>query len=280
MINISDKLVLLTQGQVLQNGINEAIQVTRKRLFDVYSDGKVVSADNITSSAKRFPRTHTLAFCKFFNGTDIFIQDPTLNAESFLNQCNELTEKKKQGRNLDHAFFEGIIPNNEENRGRLSATFSHEVKRGVLLMLFVLWKNGHVLLTTNYEMKSTKTSSNASPIMLCEPLYTEVIAFFQSFRQKTIPGTAKIMARDDLTYSIQNTIQSYAWRVVVATDWHKVEDVKLEDCVKFLDHLVEVSHQHKSRIPFPIAHMVKLLEARTKKTEFYFRRSSARSFRP
>lgn len=268
MINTSDKLVFLTQGQELKNGINEAIRITRQHLFDTFSEGKVITAENITSSSKRVPRTYVLAFCKFFNGKDIFIQDPALSAENFLNQCNSLTEESRQQRNLDQLFFDGIIPNFEIDRTSIPAVLSHELKRGVLVMLFVLWKNRHILLTTNFVMPTTKLSKHSSPIMLCKPFYTEVIAFFQSFRQKAIPGTSKLKPAEGLTYSIQNTIQSYAWRVVVATDWHRIEDVKCEDCVKFLDHLQLVSHEHDKRTPFPINHMVTLLQTRTDKLNF------------
>lgn len=268
MINVSEKLVFLTEGQALKDGINEAIRITRQRLFDIYSEGKIVHADDISSTSKRTPNTHTLAFCKFFDGKDIFRQDLALDAESFLNQCYELTSEARQGRNLDQLFFKGIIPNFDAARKNLSVTFSHEVKRGVLMMLFVLWKNRHILLTTNFTMPTWKSSKNTSPMSMCEPFYSEVIAFFQSFRRQAVPGTAKLIPSEGLTHSIQNTIQSYAWRVVVATDWHKVEDVQLEDCVKFLDYLQATKREIGTRIAFPINHMVKLLEHRTKRLSF------------
>lgn len=267
MINVSDKLVFLTQGEVLKDGINEAIRITRQRLFDIYSEGELVSAENITSTSKRVPKTHNLAFCKFFDGGDIFLQDATLIAENLLNKCNELTDAGKQNRNLNQLLFEGILPNFETARKKLPAIFSHEVKRGILIMLFVLWKNRHILLTTNYSMPTYKVYGNSSPISMCEPFYTEVIAFFQSFRQQVIPGTSKIIPSEGLTPSIQTTIQSYAFRVVVASDWHSVEDVKLEDCVVFLDNmrLVKIDGSENS---YPIQSMAKLLEHYTQRLGF------------
>lgn len=268
MINTSKKIVFLTQGEELKDAINEAIRITRQRLFDLYSEGKIVSADNISSTSKRVPITYTLGFCKFFNGMDIFAQDPTLDAEEFLNCSNELIEASKDKRKILKNDFEKIVPNFDIARNNLSGVFINELKRGMLIVLFVLWKNRHILLTTNYQMATAKTSSNGSPIMMCEPLYTEVIAFFQNFRETVEPGTSKINPSEGFSYSMQMTIQSYAWRVIVATDWHSIEDVKVEDCIKFLDHLVKERRETGARIPFPVAQMVMLLETRTKRLGF------------
>ncbi|WOX07033.1 hypothetical protein [Microbulbifer pacificus] len=257
MINISLEIEIKKNNAVLEKCITKAISQTRNILFQEFSEGKEIQNDDISSSTARSPMTHTLAFCKYFDKKNF--QNISLSAKEFVRICHKIYTSKSTIRKND---FSLIIPNYQNVQESISATFIKQIIRGIGVMLLSLWRQDAVILTSNFRIPLTTQGTRGEKKEICKSLYSEVLLFFQNFRQP-ISGEKnyKLKVSKGLNKSLQHHIQQSGWKFIIATDWHKIEDVNVDDSVKFLKAIADHKSGKTSFVPLttPIKDMLLLL---------------------
>ena len=258
MINLTLDVIIKKEGAELEKAVIRAVKETRKVLFDAYSDGKVVPDEGIVSSTKRSNMTLQLAFCKYFKESNI--QNIEISNQEFIATCLKINRLTPQ--ELRKAEFSKIIPNFKDNQDRLSATFLREIARALGILLMSLWHQNVIILSPDFKMPITKKGRNGVSIHICDSFYSELLSFFQDLRT---PSTNHIQ-RESLkseSSSLQN-ILSYAWRLIVSTDWHSVEDLCVKDIALFQKKMRECQAGNEKFVymPLPVRSMLDLLTDR------------------
>lgn len=255
MINLTLNVLVKKHGDELESAIYKAVKETRKTLFDTFSEGKEIGDNEITSSSTKTPSTLQLAFCKFYKISNIYEIDTQWN--DFIHEIYNIYVSNKP---LKKDAFEKLIPNYEKIKNQLSGTFTRQIIRAFGIMLMSLWKDGAVLLGPTFHIPSS-SRQNGRKFIHCSHLYTEVLDYFQSFRQPTISGTTKIKTSSGLSSSFQANLQRCGWRLILTTDWHSIEDVNPEDAANFL----KAANDHRKGItdfaffPVPVKEMLSML---------------------
>lgn len=267
MINLTKNIIVKKTGIALEKAIVQSVKDTRRILFNTYSEGKVVLSEEIISTSQRKPPTFRLGFCKFFDENSILkIETPW---DEFIQKCYEIyllsanqTPKSK---------YAEIIPSYKKVEGQLPVTFLNSIKKGLGIMLMSLWHQDAIILTPFFRMPISLDGSRGKKVMICEPLYSEILAFFQEFRQTYDDNAKKLSTSEGLSESLQNNIQGSGWRIIIATDWHSVEDVSVVEAAKILKAMAD----HKSgkndfiSIPAPLREMLSMIKGKFGKRANY-----------
>lgn len=248
MINTSLDIIIKCSDEFeLKLATENAVLDARRVLFDAFSNGDDIPDEQIVSSTKKIPNTMQLAFCKFFKASNI--HSLQISYREFIVEIYKIYIKKDSVRTDDLSC---LIPNFFQIRHRLSGVFIRQIVRGFGIMLVSLWKSDAIVLSSVFKLPSSKNAEGGK-IILCSHIYTEVLAFFNSYRQQTLGGgSTKLKVTEGLTPSLQANLQHHGWRLIIATDWHKIEDVCVYDSVKFLKAISDHKAGRNKFIPHPV----------------------------
>jgi hypothetical protein len=255
MINLTLDLVFKKQDSELLKDIQIAIEKTRKIFFQHYSNGVEIEKEAITAGKK----TISLAFCKCY---DMHSIDNFTSYEDFIKDAYSLWISDKQRVGID--LLKTVLPTPFE---KLAATQIHPVIKGLGLMLFILWTQDAIILTPEFKMPTIK--KNRGNIKNSDDMgkeyATELISYFLDFRKginKEENATTLLETHEELTPSLQNNLQSYGWRFLVSTDWHKIEDADPDEAMKFMELINQDrrGEQDFVDIPVPMKSMFYMLQ--------------------
>lgn len=220
MINLTNDIKIIVEGNQLLTAINHAIQDTHRTLLSIYAPGKEsVSLSQITAS--RDNSFKSLAFNRYFPLSQSKFDENWIKAV-FLVVHNHTGDEAF--RNHKSIFIELGIDED------IPATLARELWRGLRIFLLALWSQKAVLLPMTFSLPASGRKGEYAQF-----LYTEVLAIFRK------PFDGNSACSTDISLSIKpramRNFDWYAWRPILASDWHTVEDINNIDLIALFKEL-------------------------------------------
>jgi len=256
----NDEIIIKIKGDMLSGSVKHSLQVTTNILLKHYSDDE----PNITKESISSKNKADLALLK------VITDDATYN-EEWLHEINDICLNCKPQTTVPKDFSK-VFPD-----ALLTKTLAKHLLRNIRLLLIVLWCNNVVILnlkhslplrnrkTTTIEKEEHKAGRHGSKGKyikedLAFDSYTEVMQFIRKpfcnsylLKNKDMPDLLDFTAKGEF---IEN-IHSYIPRIIMATDWHSVEDVTTEELNKMAFHFEEMRRKSISgvtgQLNFPVS---------------------------
>lgn len=225
MINLSNNIIIIAEGDDLRRAVEQAINDAQRTLLSYYAPGQTkVSVKKITSTRNNSYKS--LAFNRYV---------PTYQSgfdAAWIEKVFLMVHNHSRDEICSHhlTYLNGI--GISENVPR---TLAVELWRGFRVFLLALWCRKAVLLPMNFSLPSNSRGKEYASV-----LYTEVLAIYR------LPFVSYQLAFPDISQSIaprgRNNFNWYAWRPIIASDWHAVEDINSSDLIALFTELGNRRH--------------------------------------
>ncbi|GHD80350.1 hypothetical protein [Vogesella fluminis] len=220
MINLTSEIKIICTNEQLQIAVADAIEDTKRLLLSMYApDQERVSLSLITAS--RDNNYKRLAFNRYFP-----FYKKKYNAKWVASVFYAVHNNTRDTFSDNHIDILSSLGVDEV----VPRTLAQEIWRGLRVFLLALWGRRAILLPMNFSLPETNRKKDYA----CQ-LYTEVLAIFRSPYVNGSLGVADI-SHDILPRSARN-FGWYAWRPVIASDWHTVEDINTPDLIMLFKEL-------------------------------------------
>ncbi len=233
MINLTNNIIIIAEGDVLRKAVEQAILDTHFTLLQTYAQGEEgISVDKITSTAGN--KYQFLAFIRYVPS-----YEPRFNPD-WVKAAFSIVHDHTNGnfRKDYQKILEGI-----GIRKDITLTLAMELRRGLQVFLLALWSQKAVLLPMNFSLPSGDNTKEFACL-----LYTEVLAIFRR------PFIKELIHVQDISQKIKPTgmanFKSVSWRPVIASDWHKIEDINSEDLIALFR---ELAKRARTKLNDPLA---------------------------
>nr|WP_297403991.1 hypothetical protein [uncultured Marinobacter sp.] len=223
MINLTEQIQVLKKADELSSAVIEAIQGAKQCVMDEFFDSQFIwpTPEEITAGSKnRYTRASVI---KFFHGHD----DPSIAPnydEAWIKGLHLATQKEPSKELLLR-----LIPTQKDERSVCNRTFRLQFKKDALLILHFLYFQGAVLLPVNLKLPTTlDKDTGGKAYEYAANHYPETLAivrypFSNAFKKQLLDIT------EFLPQTSWDNFGWYAWRLIRATDWYRVEDINIED---------------------------------------------------
>lgn len=232
MINITNELQFLLDGTNLDSAIAAAMADTRELLTKTYAASYTVDPERITAG-----KNNILKHCAFVRYFPERIQ--SYNHQWVLSAFDAVHNNTTDSFTTNKATILpslGLIEN-------IPAGLALELYRGLRIFFLALWSRRGVLLPMNFSLPNTKRKGE-----IAWPLYTEVLAICRSPFVSDIHHVPDISAF--IKPSAKRNFDWYAWRPVIASDWHYIEAITTEDAIMVFEEL-SLRRKRNSDSSFP-----------------------------
>lgn len=244
MINLTDNILIIKSGEELERSIKDAItkakNCVRKELFQ----DRYIPTSKITSSS--ISEFYNASILRFFDNHLSAVNNPTYDETWVYNihTCTKKTPEARVARKVLPSIAHDWI--NKSSLERLS--------RDSALILHFLWQEKAVLLPLDLKKPTIGyAGTKKKGFEYAAANYTEVLAlvskpFVPHASYQDIPDITTVMKPS----AIKN-FEWYAWRMIRATDWHRIEEISLEDINSLVEKLILVRRGEISWFMYPVA---------------------------
>ncbi|MBI5006223.1 MAG: hypothetical protein HZB95_03760 [Nitrosomonadales bacterium] len=236
MINLTKDMAIIVDDAQLSIAIEDAIRATHLVLLSTYAPlQERVSPDLITATKNN--RLKALAFCRYFPEYSPTLDRAWVNTVfSAVHDHTGGEVTKNHSQIMTSIGLSGDIPN----------TLAREVWRGLRIFLIALWTKKAILLPMSFSLPASKYRSDIS-----KQLYTELLAILRS------PFIDEKLAVPDISGFIKTTgwrnYDWYAWRPILASDWHSVEDINDGDLAALFSELAKRKSGESELPAYPLS---------------------------
>lgn len=235
MINLSDELVIIVDSNQLASAVAGAIVDAQKTLSNFYAPGRYVSSLEITSS--RDNKFKSLAFNKY-----ISVYDEKYDAKWVADVFSIVHRKTGDSILIEHQDICSTLNIVEQ----VPVTLAKELWRGLRIFLLALWSRNAILLPMTFSLPASSRGREYA----CS-LYTEVLAIYRKpFVMETDLNDVPNFLNRIRPRGLRN-FDWYAWRPVIASNWHNVEDIAEEDIINLFKELTRRKYNLKNIGNFP-----------------------------
>ena len=245
MINLTKNIVIVKSGNCLSESAKLAITKAKEIVSKELHGGKHIPPDHVTSSGRN----------PFYNASIIrLFEDHTKSSkapdydEAWITNLHTCSKKRP-----DISLARKVTPNTCHNwlqKGSLD-----RLSKDATLILHFLWEAGAILLPLDSKkpVEAAPDGSKSRGHEFAARSYSEVLAFA---RQPFVPHVKYKNMPDVLSVMTPTAIKNfewYSWRLIRATNWHRVEDVNTEDLVACMLKLVAARRKECDWFLYPIA---------------------------
>lgn len=244
MINLTRDVIIIKSGLALSESIKVAISHSKNCVKNELYNGRYISPSKVTSSARN--EFYQASIFRLFENH----LDDTLSPIYDEDWVRRIYKCALKAPTVDLAKSV-VSPSAYEwlnycSRVRLS--------RDALLILHFLWHVGSALLPVSLKKPTVKDAVTGGSFKeYAASTYPEVLAlvsrpYVTHVEYTDIPDISKVMqgsARDNFGW--------YAWRLIRATNWYKIEDIDPIDVAACANALLSARRGESSWIKHPIA---------------------------
>lgn len=245
MINLTKKIMILKTGIDLHLKTIEAIDAAKLCIFLNLYGVSYISPTKISASSRN----------EFFNASiALLFEDhaspstaPTYDEQWIkdLYECSLKTPSPELAKK--------VVP--KPKHPALNKTYLARLNRDAVTILHFLWHVGAVLLPLDTRRPTIEDpdGSGSKFFEFAAPTYPEVLAlvrqpFVSHVKHDDIPDITSVMKPS----AIKN-FDWYAWRMVRASSWHRIEDIDPRDVAAFAEALIESRNGRSDWHAHPIA---------------------------
>jgi len=207
MINVSDKIVFLTSGKILDQSIRDALIHVTQRLEEDNGPfkGQIVRHGSYYGFQRFFP-VGSILNCELFD-------------EDYVN--NMFSVVTKTALELSPKNFKSLVFKEEA----MSPNYMGNLKTGLSIALIHLWSTKNLLLPTAFAPNLHARYKEYS-----REIYSEGLAHFDSLIDHSDSRTDDAPhVSEKISFALGNLLN----RVFFASDWHSLEEVGVEDAKEF-----------------------------------------------
>ena len=214
MINVTDRPIALCEGVEL----NRKIRCSLKKVLNILDNKYEIKKQLGKTQNNNFKNSAEKAFYTYFSP---YQSTKILYGDAFIQALMDVVSLDSRNHGIANVFknLDDFL-NNDKG---LSATSSIKVKGLTRLLLFTLWCEKVIILPYNFHLGGTAFIAYNDIILSLE---TEVAAFFRYYKTYTLDPEKSDAT---LPQSGAETIYKYGPRFVWATDYHRFEDVNIEE---------------------------------------------------
>lgn len=243
MINLTKDILIIKSGKELESSIKDAITkakaCVRKELYD---DAYISPSKITTGSTGDFYNASILRFFEDYLSTTYA---PTYD-EAWVKNVHACS-----GKTADAGIARQVLPATVHDW--INKSSLERLSKDSQLILHFLWQEKAVLLPLDLKKPTIGHETKKKGFEYAAAYYTEVLAlvckpFIQHVSYPDIADVTTVMKPSALT-----NFEWYAWRMIRATDWHAIEDIKLEDINAMIDQLILARNQKISWFLYPCA---------------------------
>ncbi|QEY75062.1 hypothetical protein [Pseudomonas denitrificans (nom. rej.)] len=244
MINLTLEVIILKSGSELSESIKLAITHSKNCVKDELYGGAYISPSKITSSARN--EYYQASIFRLFDGHLDHSLPPSYDEEWIKNiyLCALKTPPADLAKRVTPPSAHDWLNNSSLMR----------LSQDALLILHFLWHVGAVLLPMTLKKPTVKDPTTGSNFKeLAAPTYPEVLALVSlpnvsHFQYTGIPDIRTVMQASAI-----DNFGWYAWRMVRASDWHKIEDIDPADVAECANALLAARKKEIDWITYPIS---------------------------
>lgn len=219
MFNNSVTLMFLKSGAELKALIHQSIDETIQIIFQHNRQETVILPNQITSKINT-----EFAFFKFFNAHKRTTRE--LN-ESWCHKLFEISKEYRDDLTNFNTFGDLICDAREKEN--VTKTFYRRIKPSICLFFYMLWRNKALLLPFDYAPPKFRTFAGDAwaAIGLAEMPET-LRLILNTFEKNESFGSLEHHYKSSLT-----SLQNNGYRCIVATNWHSIEDIYIDEVIAF-----------------------------------------------
>lgn len=226
MINLTKDIQIILCGNELSEAVIRSISRAKNCIQHNFFSGKHISVSNISTS-KNNP-LHRASIFKFFEGHDDPDKAPDYDEKWVIKLHNCCYATK----NAD--FVSPLLPVGENGLSWINRTYLNAFKTDAILLIHYLWVEGAVLLPMGLKLPTSRNvETGGQSFEYAAYEYPETLALVRK------PFVTHIeLPVPDIRASMPGTAVEnfgwYAWRLIRATNWFKIEDIIIDDAVDLI----------------------------------------------
>lgn len=211
--------MFLKSGAELEALIHQSIDETIQIIFQHNRQETVILPNQITSKINT-----EFAFFKFFNAHKRTTRE--LN-ESWCHKLFEISKEYRDDLTNFNTFGDLICDAREKEN--VTKTFYRRIKPSICLFFYMLWRNKALLLPFDYAPPKFRTFAGDAwaAIGLAEMPET-LRLILNTFEKNESFGSLEHHYKSSLT-----SLQNNGYRCIVATNWHSIEDIYIDEVIAF-----------------------------------------------
>lgn len=244
MINLTREVLIIKSGIELSDSIKLAISRSKNCVKNELYGGKYIDPSKVTSSARNefYQASIFRLFDKHLDQPASPIYDEDWVRNMYL--CALKTPPADLAKRVIPQGAHDWL--NNSSLGRLS--------QDALLILHFLWHVGAVLLPVTLKKPTVRDSETGSNYKeLAASTYPEVLALVSLPYVKHAGYTDIPDIRTVMQSSALDNFGWYAWRLIRATNWYKIEDIDPTDVASCADALLLARKGESDWVRYPIA---------------------------
>jgi hypothetical protein len=244
VINLTREVVVIKSGQDLSEAIKLAITLSKNCVKDEMYEGVYISPNKISSSSKN--EYYQASIFRFFDNHVDHSFSPIYDEEwvHTLYTCALKTPAADLAKRVLPTSAHDWL--NKSSLGRLV--------QDALLILHFLWHVGAVLLPMTLRKPNTRDPvTGSSHKELAASTYPEVLALVSAPYVTHVQYTDTPDIRTVMQSSALDNFGWYAWRLIRATNWYKVEDIDPVEVGACAKALLSARKGESDWVTYPIA---------------------------
>lgn len=244
MINLTRNISIIKTGKELAESIRASISLSKDCVRNELFNGAYIAPSKITSSSRN----------------EFFLASILRLFEGYLSPSLSPTYDEEWVRRIYSCALKA--PTIELAKSVLPTTAHDWLNRSVLgrlhqdslIILHFLWQEGAVLLPMTLKKPTSRDSLTGSNHKeLAARTYPEVLALVSLPYVTHIEYTAIPDIRTVMQSSALDNFGWYAWRLIRATNWYKIEDIDPMDVAACADALLAARQGKSNGVKYPIA---------------------------
>jgi hypothetical protein len=244
MINLTREVLIIKSGPVLSDSIKLAISLSKNCVKNELYNGTYISPSKISSSSR-----NEFYQASIFRLFDNYL-DPTLSPiydEDWVRNIFLCTQKTPVA-----DLAKRVLPTSAHEW--LNKSSLERLQQDSVLILHFLWHVGAVLLPVTLRRPTGRDSSTGGNYKeFAASTYPEVLAlvslpYVTHVEYTDIPDIRTVMPSSAL-----KNFGWYAWRMVRATNWYKIEDIDPVDVAACIKALLSARKGESDWVTYPIA---------------------------
>lgn len=223
MINTSKKIHFLKDGKALSDALHEAVNTVR----NVFKEHYQFNGDPHTITQRRGAGGTERAFIRFF-AAEFHIENELVSKDD-ISKLYELTHYSQAKPPSNEKMVELCLASNSPKRSKVKKSYFGGIKLGLQTLFLRLWKEKAIILPYDFEPPR------------CEFIFED--NFRSLFFLPVLTSVRRQNSRFNPTLNYKDLAErrmcdsrSVCWlKLVLATSWYQVKDLKLEELCEVRD---------------------------------------------
>ncbi|EPM47687.1 hypothetical protein A262_24692 [Pseudomonas syringae pv. actinidiae ICMP 19073] len=243
MINLTKDILIIKSGENLERSIKEAIAKAKACVSKVLFESKHIAPSKISSGSVN--EYYQASVLRFFNDHLDPVNAPVYD-EDWVHNLHTCTKKTP-----DAKIAKQVVPKTAHDW--INKSSLERLAKDSILILHFLWQEKAVLLPLDTKKPTGSNETKKKHFEFAAADYTEVLALVS---KPFVPHVTYENILDITTVMKPSAIKNfewYAWRMIRATDWHKIEDIRPVDISDLIEHLIKTRRGEIDWFMYPIA---------------------------